>query len=502
MHPSISTLPNALVYSHQLIDDPTAAAESLDPWYNRDWGFDTPVLRIDTQRADAWCSTVVAGGRTSRMNFLSATIAVNLALQLLLRDRDPPENGDARIIIATPFRPQAQLISVLLRQEGIEGEVIAGTVHSFQGSEAPVVIYDLVVDDPHRRAGVFWDGADDSNRRQFNVGLTRARDRLFVIGDYKFMEANSKKAFLGKLLAELAKSPRVEAEDVVPVSLAARTASAQFTAGGDEPTAPGNHLVVTQREFDEYFLPDLAKAAKRLVIYSPFITTNRLEIVGPHLRAAVERGVAVYVVTKTFDERNKADAPAYRTITSALLRWGVHVVPKKAMHEKLVFVDDDVLWIGSLNPLSFRATREIMERRNSREIADKYRRTLQLDIAFDAFEGTTASCPICGSELALAEGPRGTYLRCVVPHCYARSLTDPPLRDGKMACHSCGGELYYGVWGQTPHWRCHNNSKHRIEVHPNHLKLPAMAAMLTKAELDKLHRRFASERQKAKSNSS
>ena len=250
--------------------------------------------------------------------------------------------------------------------------------------------------------------------------------------------------------------------------------------------------MVTQREFDEYFLPDLAAVAKRLVIYSPFITMNRLEIVSPHLRAAVERGVAVYVVTKTLDERNKTEAPTYRSITSTLQRWGVHVIPKKAMHEKLVFVDDDVLWIGSLNPLSFRATREIMERRNNHEIADKYRRTLQLDIAFEAFEGTNTGCPICGSELALAEGPRGTYLRCVVPHCYARSLTDPPLRDGKMACHTCGGDLYYGVWGQKPHWRCHDNPQHRMEVHPNHLKLPAMTAMLTRAELLKLRRYFES----------
>src|SRR3954452_2834166 len=100
MHPLISDLPNALVYQQQLINEPDASVEDLDPWYNRSWGPDTPVLRIDTERADAWCSTVAAGGRTSRMNFLSATIAVNLAAQLLLDDREPPAHGNARIIIA------------------------------------------------------------------------------------------------------------------------------------------------------------------------------------------------------------------------------------------------------------------------------------------------------------------------------------------------------------------------------------------------------------------
>jgi AAA domain/PLD-like domain len=490
MHPEISALPNALVYRGELNDAPnTTADDGLDPWYRRDWGHDAPVLRIDTEKADAWCSTVVTGGHSSRLNFLSATLVAGLAERLLLEDRDPAPGGGARIIIATPYRPQARLVTLLLREAGLEGEVVAGTVHSLQGSEAPVVIYDLVVDDPHRRAGLFSPQWNESTRRQFNVGLTRARHRLFVVGDFKFLAANGKKAFLGELLARLEDSPRVDAEDVAPLDLSARTAAVRAKVyGQDAEPARSERLVVTQREFDELFVPDLTAAQRRIVIYSPFITRNRLDTVGAHLRAAVERDLKVYVVTKTLNDRSQAEVPGYRELMSTLQRWGIMVVPKKAMHEKLIFIDEDILWVGSLNPLSFRDSREIMERRRSRKIADDYRTTLQLDIAFSAYEEGEASCPICGSEMALAEGDRGTYRRCVVPRCYSRNLTDPPLRDGKMACHACGGELYYGSWGEKPAWRCHDNPKHRMFVHPNHLKLPAMAALLTAKELRRLQR--------------
>jgi hypothetical protein len=490
MHPDISALPNALVYNGELNDaESTTIDDGLVGWYKSDWGHDAPVLRIDTENADAWCSTVVSGGRPSRLNFLSATLVAQLAERLLLEDREPPASGEARIIIATPYRPQARLITLLLREAGVEGEVVAGTVHSLQGSEAPVVIYDLVVDDPHRRAGMFSPQWDDNAARQFNVGLTRARHRLFIVGDFRFLATNGKKSFVGRLLRQLESSPRVEAEAVAPSEFSARAAGVRARVFGQDGEADrSDRLIVTQAGFDELFVPDLTAARQRIVIYSPFITQNRLEAIGVHLRAAVERDVSVYVVTKPLNDRNSTEMASYRELTQTLQRWGVIVVPKKAMHEKLIFIDDEIVWVGSLNPLSFRQSREIMERRRSRKIADDYRTTLQLDITFSAYEQGERKCPVCGSEMALAEGDRGTYRRCVVPGCYSRNLADPPLQDGKMACHACGGELYYGTWGERPAWRCRENPKHRMYVHANHLKLPAMTALLSQRELRQLHR--------------
>ena len=70
-----------------------------------------------------------------------------------------------------------------------------------------------------------------------------------------------------------------------------------------------------------------------------------------------------YVVTKTLGERTGGQAATAERIEGALADWGVKVLHKLRMHEKLVFIDDDILWSGSLNSLSFTDTQEVMERR-------------------------------------------------------------------------------------------------------------------------------------------
>ena len=55
-----------------------------------------------------------------------------------------------------------------------------GTVHAFQGSEADVVIWDLV-DTIHNAIGKPYQG--DTGNRLTNVAITRARGKLVLIGD-------------------------------------------------------------------------------------------------------------------------------------------------------------------------------------------------------------------------------------------------------------------------------------------------------------------------------
>jgi hypothetical protein len=46
-------------------------------------------------------------------------------------------------------------VNLLIKDAGLEREVVPGTAHTLKGSEAPVVIFDLVLDEPHRQAGLF-----------------------------------------------------------------------------------------------------------------------------------------------------------------------------------------------------------------------------------------------------------------------------------------------------------------------------------------------------------
>jgi len=115
MHPSISAISNHLVYHDTLEDDPwvksPAREDELRRWYRHDWGHDAPVLLVDTGSTNAWVTSVARGGSVSRLNFLSATVCVDLAEQLLHAER--PRAG-RKILIVSPYRPHARLVNLLL----------------------------------------------------------------------------------------------------------------------------------------------------------------------------------------------------------------------------------------------------------------------------------------------------------------------------------------------------------------------------------------------------
>jgi hypothetical protein len=159
------------------------------------------------------------------------------------------------------------------------------------------------------------------------------------------------------------------------------------------------------------------------------------------------------------------------------------------MHEKLVFIDDDVVWCGSLNPLSFSNTQEVMERRRSTKVFDDYARTMRLDDLIGGFATGRPACPICGEDMETAEGSMEPfYWVCPTKGCYTRSIGAPELTDGRLVCATCSGPVEYGEWGGEPHWRCTDNKKHRLRVARTHLKLPKMRAIIPKAELKRLDR--------------
>jgi hypothetical protein len=496
MHPAISAIPNNLFYDESLQDGAGVEDDGvLDGWYEREWGYDSPVLLVDTGSLNAWVTSVNNAGRTSRLNFLSATACVDIAEMLLLGERIKPDGGYARILIGAPYRPQAKLISLLIREHKLDPEVRAGTAHTFQGSEAPVMIFDLVNDEPHWKVAMFMPDLSEDFKRLLNVALTRAQRRLIIVGDFDYISKQGKKAFIHELIDFLRERyPVVEAAQLIPAGLSARAARMQIQAkGGDE--VEGERLVVTQDSFDHHLLPDLESAEQRLVIYSPFLTYDRVASLEPQLRAAVERGARVFVVTKEHAERGR-QLDGYRQIELALVSWGVTVVHKAKMHEKLVFVDDDLLWQGSLNPLSFSDTQEIMERRRSKAVVEDYQRTLKLEEllgAYDQREAGDGACPFCGGEIVAAEGRDDPfYWRCVEDSCFSRSIGDPMPKDGMVVCASggCGASVHFGHWGDAPHWRCAINPRHRTRISRSHLRLPKMRALVPTRELKKLDRQF------------
>jgi len=182
-------------------------------------------------------------------------------------------------------------------------------------------------------------------------------------------------------------------------------------------------------------------------------------------------------------ERGKREIGQIRLLESQLSDIGAVIMHKMRMHEQLVFIDDCVKWSGSLNPLSFSNTQEIMERRNSKSVMVQYFKTLMLDELLSVPGTEESRCPICGDEMLAAEGAKEPYYwRCVNDDCYTRSVDQQHPYDGLLTCQNCGEPVKFGNWGDRPCWRCTGNNRHRQRMYKSHLRLPKMVALIPESE--------------------
>ena len=496
MLPEIAEVVNPF-YGNQLINAYTKPEdyrgyETFKKWYAKDLKYDNPVVLVDTASLNAWVTSVVKSGNTSRLNFMSATVAVDIAEQLFSPDRPEIEGGTKRVLIVSPYRAHAKLVNILLKDIAtLNNEVVSGTAHSFQGAEADVVIFDTVVDEPHFKVNLFMQSQDEELKCLLNVALTRAKFRLFIIGDFDYCQKRGGKAFLGKTLIPglLKRFPRIDARDIVPEGLAARAAKAQISAIGGKIDPESERIVVTQEYFYRVLSGDVERAKNRIIMYSPFVTLDRVSFLLPMLQAAIERGVKIYVITKVLEERSRAERAVIENIEARLAAVGIVVIHKLRMHEKLVFVDDDVTWLGSLNPLSFSNTQEIMERRRSKVVQKDYFQVLRLQELISAYGTPEEICPVCGCEMMAAEGAdQPYYWRCVNKDCFTRGIDEPHPVDGVIRCSNsgCNARVEFGYWGNDPHWRCMANRQHRQKIRKANLRLPKMAALVPHSERSKL----------------
>ena len=120
----------------------------------------------------------VTGGA---INQVEAVAIVEELRRIALAQRFSGEIG-----VVTPFRAQANLIKELIAQDHGLSAVLASrnfmseTAHSFQGDERDLIIFSPVVSNDTPLGAI---GFLKSQGNLFNVGITRARGALVVVGD-------------------------------------------------------------------------------------------------------------------------------------------------------------------------------------------------------------------------------------------------------------------------------------------------------------------------------
>lgn len=90
------------------------------------------------------------------------------------------KNNYKDVGIITPFRNQSILINQLLKERNMKNAE-AGTIHTFQGNEKSVIMFSSAITQATGKKQYEW---VSENKELINVAVTRAKDKLVVVGDY------------------------------------------------------------------------------------------------------------------------------------------------------------------------------------------------------------------------------------------------------------------------------------------------------------------------------
>ncbi len=123
--------------------------------------------------------------------------------------------------------------------------------------------------------------------------------------------------------------------------------------------------------FYRAFTNDLRCAKRTIYIESPFITTRRIDLLLPMIARLRLKGIRVTINTRCPDEHEDEYREQSHQAVQAMQSIGVTVLFTVKHHRKLSIIDNEILWEGSLNILSYYDSCEVMRRSHSQALVNQ-----------------------------------------------------------------------------------------------------------------------------------
>jgi senataxin len=200
MHPEISKFPSKEFYEGLLQDGADMGRLRQQPWHQSE--LLGPYRFFDVKGSQS---------RGPRNQSLVNDEELKVAMQLYRRFRTDYSNVElkGKIGIITPYK--AQLFRLRQRfaekyGDGITEEIEFNTTDAFQGRECEIIIFSCVRASPTGGIGFMTD------IRRMNVGLTRAKSSLWILGDSRALVQGE---FWGKLIEDAKQRDRYTNGDVM-----------------------------------------------------------------------------------------------------------------------------------------------------------------------------------------------------------------------------------------------------------------------------------------------
>ena len=385
-------------------------------------GVSKGLLYADTSAWNPWAALRL--GTYSRYNVLHALLIRNIAVKLKATGYlGNVGEVNERLGVVAPYAAQCRLLAKLIGEAlGVadRGSMYAATVHRFQGNERDAIICDLT-DSTGARVGRFIraESRAEDGARLLNVALSRARFCTLLVANFQFLRSKlPMRACVRGILdyfeqhgepLDVSDCFPFKPEDILRGHQAATDAATfQIDQKGLS--------VFTAGTFYPAFEADCRAAQQEIVIFSPFMTERATARLVELWRAKVAEGVHVRIVTKPPGEQGPLLEQALPELIASLREIGVVIDLRARMHEKVVFVDRKIVWVGSLNIHSHRDTSELMIRLESPAAYDQVGSFLvgrkgagkeNLDLA----RAENPQCA-CGKPMVWNDGKYGIWFQC------------------------------------------------------------------------------------------
>eukprot|EP00833_Pecoramyces_ruminatium_P010443 jgi/Orpsp1_1/1184475/evm.model.c7180000089668.1 len=169
MHPHISSFPSKHFYNSKIINSMNMEKLRFQPWHNDKRFRPYQIINVEGKESPYGTSLI-------NQNEVDSIII----LVRSLCDMNPNINFATRIGIITPYNGQSKLLK--RKFNSIFGNKILhyidiNTIDGFQGQEKDIIIFSCVRAHPKANSIGFL-----ADIRRMNVGITRARNSLFIVG--------------------------------------------------------------------------------------------------------------------------------------------------------------------------------------------------------------------------------------------------------------------------------------------------------------------------------
>ena len=246
------------------------------------------LILVDTTKANPWSS--YTRNDYSKSNLVHAWAIRNLCIYL--QEQKVIEDVSS-VGIATPNKAQQVFINDLIKDAKLD-DVVAGTVHRYQGDQKNIMIFDIPDSEgtyPSQlinASSIREDGA-----KLLNVAFSRPKDILILFANVKYLEERlPKNSILRNLIADIeGRGKVIDVPDIMKLGPAILPKRPNLKPKTRIHINENDIGMFDENNFEGPFEKDLMKAKKYIVIFSAFCTEKRVAYWADILKKKSDEGV-------------------------------------------------------------------------------------------------------------------------------------------------------------------------------------------------------------------